>query len=83
MNFRTLLAATTVAALVTGAVATQASAATITDLSGAFTVGIGANGELFDGGPYIGFRRNVDGFDPISPGTPRDSWGLNGSYADG
>mgnify|MGYP000076626885 CR=1 FL=1 len=63
----------------TAAVALTASpllaAGTIT--SGPFTVGIGANGELFDFGSYIGFQRNADSYDPLSPGTPRDSWGIS------
>ena len=54
--------------------------------SGPFTVGIGPNGELFDSGSYIGFLRNADGYDPLAPGNPRDSWGVTSSggsaYAD-
>ena len=44
--------------------------------SGPFSVGIGPNGELFDSISYIGFKRNGDGYDPLAPGTPRDSWGI-------
>jgi hypothetical protein len=59
---------------------------TITDSTGAFTVGIGHDGELFDYGSYTGFRRNADGYDPLEPGSPRDSWGssttLGAAYAD-
>lgn len=62
------------------------AAGTITDGSGDFTVGIGANGELFDPDSYTGFQRNSDGFDPLEPGTPRDSWGISagsqGAFAD-
>jgi len=71
------------AAVLISALAGQATALTIVSDNGAYTVGIGAGGELFDGGPYVGMRRNADGYDPISPGTPRDSWGLNSNYADG
>jgi hypothetical protein len=81
MNLRLVLLGAAAAAL--SVAASQASAATITDAGGNYTVGIGANGELFDGGPYIGFRRNTDGYDPIAPGTPRDSWGLGSNHADG
>src|SRR5205085_4513284 len=81
MNTRILLAG--IAAAVVAAAASQASAVVITDLSGQFSVGLGANGELYDGDAGIGFLRNADGFDPIAPGTPRDSWGLNNDYADG
>jgi len=63
-----------------------AFAGTIGDPSGNFTVGIGANGELYDFSSNIGYMRNGDGYDPLSPGTPRDSWGVtaNGvsAYAD-
>ncbi len=50
-------------------------AGTITSPLGNFTVGIGPNGELFDYPSYYGFIRMGDSYDPISPGTPRDSWG--------
>ena len=77
MKFKRILTGAAAMALVSVGVA---QAAVITDGSGQYSVGIGANGELYDGG--IGLRRNADGFDPIAPGTPRDSWGLNGAYAD-
>ncbi|HXN49019.1 MAG TPA: hypothetical protein VN893_20370, partial [Bryobacteraceae bacterium] len=58
----------------------------ITDPSNSFAVGIGPNGELYDFTTSVGFQRLSDGFDPLAPGTPRDSWGVtaNGSsnYAD-
>jgi len=68
-------------------IATAAHAdGTISSASGNFTVGIGNNGELFDYNSYTGFRRNADGADPLSPGTPRDSWGvttdLGSAFAD-
>jgi hypothetical protein len=62
----------------------MAHATTISN--GTFTVGIGSNGELYNFSTGIGFRRLSDGFDPIAPGSPRDSWGIaiNGlsAYAD-
>ncbi|MBX3483280.1 hypothetical protein [Phenylobacterium sp.] len=76
MRFKLLAAGAVLAAATFGA--TQASAVVISN--GGYSVGIGVNGELYDAGADIGFLR--DGYDPISPGTPRDSWGLNGAYAD-
>src|SRR5271157_495244 len=56
------------------------------DPGGNFTVGIGNNGELYQISSGVGFQRNADGFDPLAPGTPRDSWGVSiggvSSYAD-
>ena len=53
---------------------------------GVFSVGVGPDGELYDNSTGIGFRRLSDGYDPLAPGTPRDSWGVsangNGAYAD-
>jgi hypothetical protein len=63
------------AALALAGSATIASAAGVIT-NGSFTVGIGDNGELFDYASYIGFQRISDGYDPLSPGTPRDSWGV-------
>jgi hypothetical protein len=88
LNFR--ISSMSVAAVTMGfALATTSAHATgsvITDLSGGFTIGLGPNGELFDAGSYIGFRRNADSFDPLAPGTPRDSWGVSAgastAYAD-
>ena len=86
MNVRNLLLTAAVAALASAALASQASAQTISDPSGKYTVGIGANGELYDPGSGVGFLRNADGFDPLAPGTPRDSWGITtaggSAYAD-
>lgn len=53
--------------------------------SSSATVGVDDSGVLYDG--QIGFQRNSDLYDPILPGTPRDSWSLfasgNGTaYAD-
>lgn len=67
-------------------VAATAMAGVIIDTTGTSRVGIGPNGELFDSAANIGFLRTADGFDPILPGTPRDSWGIsangNSAYAD-
>jgi len=52
---------------------------TITDPTGSFSVGIGANGELYDATTGVGFLRTSDGYDPLAPGTPRDSWGVETS----
>jgi hypothetical protein len=55
----------------------------ITDPTGAYSVGIGPEGELFDDSSSsccifgVGFMRNADGYDPLFPGTPRDSWGVS------
>jgi hypothetical protein len=60
------------------AVAGQASAqATITDAGGGYSVGVSASGALYNGNDGTGFRRLSDGYDPIQPGIPRDSWGLS------
>jgi hypothetical protein len=63
----------------------EAQAQTIS--SGTFTVGIGLNGELYNAQTGIGFLRNSDSYDPLAPGTPRDSWGvetnLGAAYGDG
>lgn len=78
MKFQRFLAGVAAVSLV--AVAAPASAAVIT--SGGYSVGIGADGELYDAGAGVGFQR-ADGYDPIAPGASRDSWGLNTAYADG
>ena len=58
----------------------------ITDSTGSFSVGIGPDGELFDFNTLTGFVRLADGYDPLAPGTPRDTWGVyangSGTYAD-
>lgn len=50
-----------------------AFAGTIT--SGSFSVSIGPNGSLYDGSS-VAFQRLSDGYDPLIPGSPRDSWGV-------
>lgn len=47
--------------------------------SGGFDVGIGTSGELYDPISGTGIRRNSDGYDPLAPGTPRESWGVRAS----
>jgi hypothetical protein len=51
-----------------------AFAGTIT--SGPFSVSIGPNGSLYDGNGSVAFQRLSDGYDPLIPGVPRDSWGV-------
>jgi hypothetical protein len=82
MKFQWFAAAAVVSVL---ACADAATAAVISDGTGAFSVGVAENGQLYDGA--VGFSRNADGFDPISPGTPHDSWGVSimggdAAYAD-
>ncbi len=63
-------------AIVMSGLAVEATnAGVITGPGGAVSVGIGTGGNLFDPGPFIGFRRNSNGLDPISPGTPHEGWG--------
>ena len=68
--------------LVTG----QSALANATISNGLFSVGVGPDGELYDNSTGIGIRRLSDGYDPLAPGTPRDSWGVSangvGAYAD-
>ena len=56
---------------------------TITSPSGDFEVGIAPNGELYDDTSGVGFLRVSDNYDPIAPGTPRDSWGISAGSTDG
>lgn len=82
MKFGLFLAGS-VAAL---AIAGVASAQVITDASGSYAVGVGVDGELYDFASGTGFVRLGDGFDPLRPGTPRDSWSIataaNAAWAD-
>ena len=76
MNFK--LFACAAVAVATVAIAGQASAqATITDAGNGYAVGVSASGALYNGADGTGFRRLSDGYDPIQPGTPRDSWGVS------
>jgi hypothetical protein len=79
MNFKTVLLGATVAALASTAIVGAAAAQTIT--SGAYTAGINAYGEVYNGSVGVGLSR--PGYDPIAPGSPRDSWGITGgAWAD-
>ena len=57
----------------------------ITDPTNSYRVGIGPNGELYSNDAGIGFLRS-DGYDPLAPSVPRDSWGVatasGAAYAD-
>ncbi|MFO0851935.1 MAG: hypothetical protein U0871_25720 [Gemmataceae bacterium] len=64
---------------VTGLTAAVSPAGVITSGTG-YQVGITTYGNLYDSG--IGFRR-TDGYDPISPGTPREGYGVRTSTASG
>lgn len=78
MSVRRLLsaaAAICVASLV--GVGSASAASVITDPSGNFSVGIGTSGELYDFDSGVGVRRLSDGYDPLAPGSPRDSWGVS------
>jgi len=55
--------------------------------SGTYSVGVNSSyGNVYDPTVGIGIVRNADGYDPIAPGTPRESWGLSAGttagYAD-
>ena len=52
----------------------------ITDPSASFSVGIDPSGALYDDSPVVGFRRLSDGYDPLAPGTPRDSVGCRDQF---
>lgn len=70
-----LLTGLALATLVSSTVASAGGVIT----NGSYSVGIGANGELYNNATGVGFRRVVDGYDPLAPGTPRDSWGISTS----
>jgi hypothetical protein len=76
MSLKNLAAATALAVVASAVVAASASAAVITSSNGQFSVGIGANGELYDADAGVGFQRTADGYDPIAPGIARDAWGV-------
>jgi hypothetical protein len=81
MRTRNLAAILTVLA-VTGASLQQADAQ-VSITNGSFTVGIGATGELYNPHTNEAFRRHSDNYDPIQPGTPKDSWGVRGGASEG
>jgi hypothetical protein len=68
----------TILALVAGVSTFSGMAVAAVISSGTYDVGLNTHGALFDG-LGTGFRRNADGYDPLAPGTPRDSWGLAAS----
>lgn len=76
-----MFVAVAAAAVVASAFAVSGAQAqgTITDPTSSFSVGIGPNGELYDSGTGVGFLRLSDGYDPLAPGSPRDSWGVETS----
>lgn len=75
-----ILASAAVLSALAGLAAADGS---ITSPGGGFSVGINTDGSIYTGTNGIGFRRNADGYDPISPGTPTESWSiaLDGSVA--
>jgi len=87
MKLSALLLAGIAAAGLTLATSQSALAnATIGNTAGTFLVGVGPDGELYDNTTGVGFQRVSDGYDPLAPGSPRDSWGVSangtGAYAD-
>jgi hypothetical protein len=79
MKFRSLVAGAALAALAAAAVAGPAGAVVISN--GAYSVGINEYGQLYDASG-VGFRRESDGVDVMATYSQRDSWGVNGHYAD-
>lgn len=55
--------------------AAAASANAVSISNGVISAGI-TDGTVYDGGISTGLVRLADGFDPIQPGTPRDSYGV-------
>lgn len=80
MKFKSLAAGAALAALVSAAAAGPAGAVVISN--GQFSVGINEYGQLYDSTAGVGFRREADGVDVISPSLAREAWGLNADYAD-
>ena len=79
MKHRILLSSAAIGAALSVTLLAASSAqaqATITDPTSSFSVGIGVNGELYDASNGVGFRRLSDGYDPLAPGSPRDSLGV-------
>lgn len=79
MQFRSLFLGAAVAVLASSVLAGSAGAVVIS--SGDFSVGIGANGELYDADANVGFHRNGDGFDATAASGRPDAWGANGASA--
>jgi hypothetical protein len=49
---------------------------TLTNASGSFIAGINSDGSLYTNTSGVGIQRTADDFDPLAPGTPRDSFGV-------
>jgi PEP-CTERM motif len=80
------IAAVAVSAASLTLVTAQSALANATISNGSFSVGVGPDGELYDNTTAVGFQRLSDGYDPLAPGIPRDSWGVSangvGAFAD-
>lgn len=83
MSIRNVLRYTFALAALAAVPSTSVQAGVITSPGGGFTVGLTDAGNLFDSGPYIGFQRNSDLYDPISPGTPREGYGVSAGAVSG
>jgi hypothetical protein len=82
MKFKSLAAGAAVAVLASMAMGGAAGAVVITN--GTISVGVNQYGQLFSNDPSgaeVGLKRN-GGADVIYANAPRDSWGVNGAYAD-
>jgi len=79
MQFRSFLLGAATAVVASSLLAGSAGAVVITN--GDFSVGIGANGELYDSDAGVGFRRDGDGFDATAGSGRPDAWSANGAYA--
>ncbi len=79
MQFRSLFLGAATAVVASSLLAGSAGAVVIT--SGAFSVGIGAGGELYDGDANVGFRRNSDDFDALAASGRPDAWSANEAFA--
>ncbi len=66
------------AALAFAAIATVASAQVISSPGGNYAAGVTSTGNLYESGVGLS-RGGAFGFDPIAPGTPRESWGVSAS----
>lgn len=80
MNFKSLAAGAAAAVLASIAMGGAAGAVVITN--GTISVGVNEYGELYDASG-VGLKREGDGIDVMATYAPRDSWGVNGDYADG
>lgn len=48
---------------------------TISNVFGTYQLGLNVHGNVYNPNDGVGMRRMTDGYDPISPGTPTESWG--------